>query len=789
MIAVRPLDTKLLRDLWHVRGQALAIATVVACGVAIVVMTFGAMRSLEITRDTYYERYRFADLFSQLKRAPLRVVNQVAAIPGVAAAEARITHYAALDIPELHRPASAYLVSLPEFGEPRLNMIALREGRLPQRDRDEVVMSENMAKALGYHPGHKIAVLLGGRKRSFKIVGIALSPEFVYVLGPGQLMPDDRAFGIIWVSRPLMEAAYNLDGAFNDVSVSLTPGVPQSDVIQRLDKILARYGGAAAYGREDQTSHAFITQELDQLRTIATVIPPIFLGVAAFLIHMVMTRLVDTERESIGLLKAAGYTNWEIGRHYLKFSLLIASLGILLGAIAGLLLGRWMTLLYQEYFRFPFLEYRLDPSVFASAIFIAVVSAIAGTWNAVSRAVKLAPAVAMLPPAPPIYHRTWVERLGLDRHLSMPTHMIVRHIERWPLRAFLTSAGVAMAIMLLVGLFFFFDAIDELVDTFYFRSNRHDIVIGLVEQRSQRAWFDASRLPGVRVAEPVLEIQVRLSSGHLTQKLVITGLNHDSQLRAFYDSAGRPLTIPGNGIVLSNKLADLLRLDVGDRVQLEPLEGTRTTSLPRVTAIVSEHVGVAAYMDRQALAKLAGETGGITAINALVDDLVLQRLFERLKENPAVATVATRSQAVSALRENMARSMTIVIDFYIGLGAIISFGVLYNATRISLSERGRELASLRVLGFSRTEVSYILLGELALLVIAAMPVGCALGYGLAWLMSQAMETKLFRVPFVVAPATFGIAMSIALISAALSAIIVGWRINRLDLVAVLKTRE
>jgi len=786
---VRALDRKLLRDLWHVRSQAFAIAAVIACGVAIVVMTYGAMISLRETRDAYYERYRFADVFSQLRRAPLRVEGQIAEIPGVAASETRITHYAALDIPNLNRPAAALLVSLPESGEPKLNRIALREGRLPMRGRDELVMSENMAGALGYGPGRKISVLLNGRKRSFTIVGVALSPEFVYVLAPGQLMPDDKAFGILWLDRSLLEGAYDMDGAFNEVSVLLSPGASEPEVIRKLDSLLARYGGTAAYGRVDQISNAFVDQELDQLKTIAFVIPPIFMAVAAFLIHMVLTRLIDTERESIGLLKSFGYSNWEIGRHYLKFAVSITALGVIAGCAVGLWLGNWMTGMYQDYFRFPFLDYQIDPAVFSAAIFVSFAAAVAGTWSAVLRAVRLPPAAAMQPPAPAIYRRTFLDRLGLDRFVSMPTQMILRHIERWPFRALLTTSGVAMAVMLLVSLFFFFDAIDELVDSFYYRANRQDVVIGLVDQSSDRARFEIAHLPGIRSAEPVLEVPARLSNGHLTQRLGISGLRQGTSFRVFYDAAGRSFTIPERGIVLSNKLADLLGVRTGEAIDAEILEGARKHTRVTVAAIASEHVGLSAYMDQRMLAELTGEPGTLTAVQGLVDRAVEAKLLQRLKEIPAVATISTRDQAVTALRETMAKSMTIVIDFYIGLGAIIAFGVVYNAARISLSERGRELASLRVLGFTRGEVTYILLGELALLVIAALPIGCVLGYWLGWLMSRAMETKLFRVPFVVLPSTYGIAMTIALISAGLSALAVAWRIHRLDLIAVLKTRE
>ena len=786
---MRALDRKLLRDLWHARGQAAAIAAVIACGVAIVIMTFGAMTSLRDTRDGYYERYRFADVFSQLRRAPLPMAARIGAIPGVAEWETRITRYAALDIPALPQPAAAMLVSLPDGGEPRLDRIALRQGRLPLRGRDELVMSENMALALGYVPGDKLAVLLNGRKRTFTIAGVALSPEFIYVLAPGQLMQDDRTFGILWINRSIMEAAYDMKGAFNDVGLRLAPDASEPEVIRRLDLLLARYGGTAAYGRADQLSNAYLDQELGQLRTMSIVIPPIFLAVAALLLHMVLSRLIDTERESIGLLKSFGYTHREVGVHYLKFSLTIAALGVIVGCAAGLSLGHWMTSIYQQHFRFPFLRYETNPAVLSAAVALSFAAAILGTWSAVSRAVRLAPAAAMQPPAPTSYRRTLVDRLQLGRHLSTQTEMILRHIQRWPLRALFTVFGTAMAVMLLVTLFFFFNSIDELVDSFYFRENRQDLVIGLVDARPETARFEIARLPGILAAEPVLQVPARLSHGHLGQRIAISGLSRDTAFRMFQDSAGRSFTLPGQGIVLSEKLAELLGLRSGASVQVEILQGTRRRAELPVAAVTSEHVGLAAYMDRRALAELTGEPGTLTAIQALVDSAVSAELMRRLKAMPAVASISTREQAITALRETMARSMTIVIDFYIALGAVIAFGVVYNAARISLSERGRELASLRVLGFTRAEVNYVLLGELALLVLVALPIGCGLGRGLAWTTARAMETKLFRIPFVMQPSTYGIAMGIVLASAAASAAMVAWRIHRLDLIAVLKTRE
>ena len=786
---MNPLTKKLLRDLWRMRAQAGAIALVMACGIAIMVMSFGAMRSLSETRDAYYERYRFAQIFAELKRAPNSEAATIAAIPGVAAVDTRIVRYVTLDIPGLQQPAIGELVSLPKNGIGHTNTLLLREGRLPRTGTDEAVMSDNLALAHRYQPGAKLDATVNGKKRTLTIVGIALSPEFVYVLGPGQMVPDDRTFGILWLDRDTLEAAYDLKGAFNNVSVATMPNVSQPEIISRIDAVLERYGGTGAYGRDDQLSHAFIQQELDQLRTMATLLPPIFLGVAAFLINMIMSRLIDLEHEQIGLLKAFGYSNTAVGWHYLKFTLIVAMFGITLGSALGLWLGMRMTTLYGDYFRFPFLYFRTDPAIFALSIGVALVASVGGTAAAVLRAVRLAPAVAMVPPPPTLYRQTLIERLGLDRFISEPTHMIVRHIERWPVRSLMTTLGIAFAGAVLIVAFFMFDAIDEMVDSTYFRINRQDATVTFYEPRSVSAIFELAHWPGVRRAEAMRQVPVRLHSAQITQRVVLYGAQDGANLKRLLDAKDRPILVPPQGIVLSDKLAELLGVKQGDRVGVDILEGARRQTTVPVAAVVSEYIGLSAYMNIEALNRLTGEAVAISGAHILLDPTQTNAFFAALKRTPATGIVTLRAPAIQAFRETLARSMLIVISFYVGFGGVIAFGVVYNTARIALSERSRELASLRVLGFTKAEVAYILLGELTLFVLAALPVGGLLGYGLTWILSSAMETKLFRIPFVIERSTFGLAALILLASASLSLIAVARRVNRLDLIAALKAPE
>jgi putative ABC transport system permease protein len=787
---MRALDRKLFRDLWHMRGQGLAIALVIASGVATVVMSFGTLNSLVETRDAYYERYRFAEVFAHLKRAPERFLSEIERIPGVARAETRIVSEVTLDVPDMTEPVNGRLISLPDLGRPLLNDVALRRGRrFTAGSTDEALADEAFAEAHGLNPGDRIVAVINGHRRDLTIVGIALSPEYVYAIGSGQLVPDNRRFGVLWMGRDALAAAYDLKRGFNEVALMLERSASEAEVIERLDDILEPFGGVGAYGRDEQVSHAFLKGELDQLLNIGRIIPPIFLGVAVFLLNIVVSRLIATERLQIGLFKALGYRDLEVGWHYLKFVLALALFGIALGYIGGIWIGREATELYAEFYRFPFLYYRAHPSVLAAAGLISMAAALAGTIGVLRRAVRLAPAVAMAPPVPPAYRHGILENLAVVRALGEPTRMIVRHLTRWPLRAALTTLGISMAAAILVTSLFVTDAIDHLIRVHYFQSQRQDISVAFTEPRTRRAIQSVAHLPGVVHAEPYRTVAARIRSAHRSERVTLTGLPGDATLRRLIDSRLRPVEVPPSGLVVASKLADLLGVTRGDEVIVETLEGRRPVARLRVAVVVEEYIGVSAYMNIAALNRLMGEGPVISGVDMLVDQLDKPALFRALKATPAGADLFHKIAAVRKTRDTISETMNIMVSFYIMFAALIAFGVIYNTARISLSEFGRELASMRVLGFTRGEVSYILLGELTVLTLLALPLGCAIGYGLAWSLARSLDSELFRVPLIVEPATYGLAVLVVVLSALASGLIVRWRVDRLDLVAVLKTRE
>ena len=784
------LNRKLLRDVWRLRGQVLAIALVIASAIATYVLAVTAIRSLSEAREAYYERYRFGHVFVQIKRAPEPVADRLRAIPGVARVATRIEEFVTIDMPDTVEPVRGLFTSLPATGEPPMNALFLRSGRLPTPSRvDELVVHEAFAEAHGLKPGDTLTAILNGKRRAFTIVGIALSPEFIYVIGPGELVPDNRRYGVGWLTRDALAAAFDFKRAFNGVAIQLQHGAIEADIVARADKILAPYGASGAFGRRDHPSHSFIDSELNQLSTMAKVIPPIFFVVSAFLLHIVISRLIQTEREQIGLLKAFGYSDLEVGWHYIKFSLVVLAVGVALGWSLGAWFGRGITTLYAEYFRFPVLAYAAAPDTFLLAAFLGSLTAVTGTLTSTRAAVRLAPAVAMSPPAPAIYRETLIERMGLSGDLPAIAFMIVRHIARWPTRSLATVTGIALAIGLLISTLQFFDAIDFMLESFFYRSQKQDVTIQLTEVRDEAVRYQIARLPGVLRAEMRRVAAVRLSHGHLSWRTAILGVDGDGTLTQQTSESGANIDMPPKGLVLTDYLARRLNAVEGDKVGVSFLGERRIETTATVTRIVSSFIGSTAYMDRAALNELMQTPSATDSALLSVDQAAEAPLFREVKDIPGVLATVSHRQTVLMFRRLLDEHIVTTLTIYVLFASIIAIGVTYNAGRISYSERANELATLRVLGRHKWEVATILIGEIALLTIAAIPLGCLFGYLLSITMNAMFTTDLYRMPFTLQVRTYANASIAVAVATALSCAAVAWRVHRLDLVRVLKARD
>ena len=786
------LDRKLFRDLWHMRGQVLAIAAVIMGGVATMVMSLSTYDSLVTTRDRFYSEYRLADVFAGLKRAPDPVAERLAALPGVERLETRVRAGVKLEVAGFSDPITGQILSLPDVGEAQLNRIYFKRGRSVQPwSTDEVVLSDTFADAHHLQPGDTLAAIIHGKRKKLTVVGVAVSPEYVYQIAPGAMFPDFKRYGVLWMGRNALATAYDMKGAFNQVSLTLARDANEQDVIDRVDAILADYGGTGAYGRRDQFSNRFLSEELKQLRTMATIFPAIFLGVAAFLLNVVLSRLIALQREQIAILKAFGYSYAAIGMHYVKMVLLMALLGVAAGVALGTWFGQGLSHVYSETtFRFPYLDYRLQPGVVLIALAVSALAAVSGTLVSVMRAVRLPPAEGMRPEMPASYRTSVVERIGLQRWLAAPSRMILRHIGRRPLKALLTVLGIACACGLMMVGNYQKGAIDFMVDVQFRQASREDLALAFIDPTSGRALHELAALPGVDFVEGYRDVPAILRFGQYRHRAALFGIQPEGRLHRSLDSRLKPVAVPPGGVVLTDYLAnDILHVKPGDMLTVEVLEGSRPVRQVPVLGITQQYLGVSAYMQKESVNALMREGNTVTGAYLAVEPGSEPELYARLHDRPRVLGMVANKTAVQSFYATIGEFILFYNLVATVLAGAIGFGVVYNSARIALSERGRELASLRVLGFTRGEIAYILLGELALLTLAAIPVGFLVGVGLVGILVVAFQSELYRLPLILTPENYAMGASVVIVSALLSGLLLWRRLGRLDLVAVLKTRE
>ena len=782
------LRRKLARDLRRSWTQVLSIAAVVGCGVMAAMSMRSTLTAVARARDVYYTEYRFGDVFASVKRAPESLRASIASIAGVGTVETRVIITATLDVPGLAEPATGQIVSVPAAQRPMPNDLVIRAGRYPSGER-EALVSETFAGANGLAPGDSIGAVVNGRWRRLRLSGVATSPEYVYEMGAGGFMVDNRRFGVLWMSREPLERAAGMDGAFNNVTLLLAPGAKEPEVITALDRVLAPYGNTGAYGRRDQVSNAVIADELHQLRAIGTVFPLFFVLTAAFLLNIVLSRLIATQRDEIAALKAFGYTDAEVGRHYLGFAMAAIAVGAVLGLLGGAWLGARYTSLYARVFRFPTLVHHNDWVACALAIAVSGGAALLGALGAVMRAVRVPPAEALRPESPARYRPLLLERLGLGAHIPTSARMVLRTLERRPWRTTASIVGVGLAGALMVAGLAPWDAVSRLMELQFERIQREDVTVAFAEPRPARAARELGSLDGVMTVEAFRSTPVRLRYGARWRKTQLLGLDAAGELRGLLDMHGARHAIPPDGMVLPVSIASALGAAAGDTLEVELTEQGGTIRHVVVVATLNEMIGASAYVERRVLNRLLREGDVASGAYLAIDESAQAAVYARLKRLPGIAGTSLRAAMLDNFRKTMAENIKTSVGIIVFAACVIAAGVIYNQARISLSERGRELASLRVLGFTRGEVRAMLFGEQAIVTAAGIPLSYVIGsLCAAWLM-KLFQAERHRFPTVVHTSTYAIATIVVLVAAIGAGLAIRRRLDGLDLVAVLKTRE
>jgi putative ABC transport system permease protein len=787
---MRALDLKLLREVRRHWIQIASIALVMGCGTMTIMGLRSTLTSIRAARDDYYAEYRFADVFARVERAPNDVARRLASVPGVATVQTRIVRDVRLDVPGLPEPATGHVVGIPDVHRPMLNDLQLRAGRwIAPSANAEILVSERFAEVNHLYPGDSLSAVINGRWQRLHIVGVAISPEFVVEYAGGAAFIDSRRYAVVWASSRMLEAAFDMKDAFNDVSIRLSPDATERRVERDVDALLRRWGGGTSHGRADQPAARALEDEFAQLRTNAAVFPFFFLVVAAFLLNVVVSRLVASQRDEIAALKAFGYTNHEIGVHYLGFGVVAVICGALVGIPAGVWMGAKFTDLYHDYFRFPAIPSSVDWTAAAVGVAISGGCALLGAVSAVRRVVKLTPAEALRPEAPGRFRALLLEHLGLGRRLPTSIRMVLRNVERRPIRTASTVIGIGLAIALIAAGRFPYDAFDRVFAVEFGVAQRYDVLAAFTRQLEGAAARDLAHIDGVLAVEPFRSTAIRVGRGAAFRNTVINGYEPAGQLRRLADADGRSFTVPDVGCVMTHWLAAYLGVEIGDTIDVELLERGGVQRKLIVAGLFDPALGQGLYMSRRGVARLLGEDNTMSGAYLAVAPGREADVIARLKSMPSILAASSRAAMIDTIDEQMRRSMTFVLGLVTVSAIVIAVGVVYNSARIALSERGRELASLRVLGFTTNEVAGMLLGEQAAALVPALPTGVLFGAGFNAVLASQFVTERLHFPYVIAPWSQFVAAGVVVIAAGGASLFVRQRVGQLDMVTALRTRE
>jgi putative ABC transport system permease protein len=785
---VKTLRRKLVRDLWRQRYQCATIALLVGCGIASFVGATSASASVQASRSAFYDDGRFADVFVHLKRAPRAVLDRLRELPGVAAVEGRVVGDFRLVMDASAEPVVARFVSIGWPTETQLNQTRIVSGRsVEPASSDEVVLSEGFAQTWRIAPGSTVSAVINGRLGKLRVVGVANSPEFVWASNPHTGLPDPWHFGVAWMDADALAEATGLVGAFNDVAIQLAVDADEAETLRRVDAILEPYGGLGAVGRADQPSAKLLEQKVAQLARLARTLPLVFLGVASFLLNILLSRIVATQREQIATLKALGYRTRELTAHYLELALTICALGVVFGWVLGALATEAILVAYAHYFRFPEYLFRFDIGSGLAATVIAVAAGAVGAFLAVRRTISVPPAEAMRPEAPPSYRRTPLD--ALYAVVPPALRMVLREAQRRPGRLLLSASSIALATAIVVVGGVMSDSIEEVLRLQFEVSHREDMTVTLDEARPWQAVLDAANIPGVRRAEGQRQVPVRLRAGPRWRSTAILGVGPNMDLYRLLGADQRPLRLPPAGLSLSKVLGDELGVAAGDEIDVEVLESDRRKVRVPVAALVDDLLGTTGYMSSDELAHLLGEAPRANLLLLAVDRLDVDQVTERLEALPAVSAVSRPSIDRGLVRAQIADeflAMQVILDIF---AAAIAVGVVYNNARIALEMRSRDLATMRILGFARGELAVVLLGEQVIQMALGIAPGLYLGRAIGALALKTIDRDLLRLPLEVTPSSYVSAVCVVLLAAWMSGLLVRRRSDRLDLVAVLKARD
>jgi putative ABC transport system permease protein len=792
---VSVLDRKLRRDLRSTAGLLLAITSIMAVGVGAYVALGSAYRNLTQAQHAYYADCRMADFSIEVKKVPLVDLDSVSKLPGVVEIRPRIQFLATVDLPRTVEPLNGLVLSLPDRPAPVLNDILLRQGSYFTNTRDnEVIVNEAFARRHGLFPGQWIHLLLNKRREDLFIVGTAISSEFTYLVGPGAITPDPEHFGVFYIKRTFAEDVFDFEGAANQVLGRLAPNIRDNprEVLRRAELLLGTYGVFSTTPLADQPSHRFLDNEIQGLRSFGAVMPSIFLAVAAMVLNMLMSRLTEQQRVIVGTLKALGYDDLQVFAHFMKFGLAVGILGGVMGAFLGYLLAEGMTAMYRQFFEFPTLANRIHVDTWFKGLAISISCGLLGSFHGARSVLRLDPAESMRPKPPAQGGKIWLERFPwFWQQLSFGWRMTLRNVLRHRLRTTAGMFAAAMGASVSVNALMLSKSTNYLIDFQFQKIQRSDLDLGFKDERGFDSLLEARHLPGVDHAEPVLDVACTFVNGSHTRKGGITGLTPDARLTVPRDNEGRRVRIPRVGLTMSRKMAELMHLRRGDLVEIQPTKGLREPKRVPIVEINDTYLGLSVYADLDYLSGLIHEEWAASGVQLAVNPRpgIRETLYAELKQRPGLQSVTARADTIHNVVETLIKNQRVFLTLLVLFAGVIFFGSVLNVSLISLAEREREVATLRVLGYNEWQIGGLFLRESMITNVLGTICGLPLGYLLSVIVVASYDTDWFRLPIVDPREVWMWTLLLGLMFGLMAHACVQWRIFKFDWLDALKTKE
>jgi putative ABC transport system permease protein len=791
---VKTLDKKLLRELGQNRGLLAAIISIVVVGVTCYVAMQSAYRNLDSARQHYYRQCRMSDFWIDLEKLPTSELNRLSHLDPNWELQGRIQFLCLVDLPEANVPINGLVVSAPLSPQKSQNRLQLKSGDFfSSGDAREVILNDAFARHHHFRPGDTITLLIHQKQQKLLITGTAISSEFTYLLGPGAVMPDPGSFGVFYLPQKLVEQLYDYDGACNQVTGKWGPSsIPNPESLRNLENKLEDYGFVSTTELQQQTSNQFLVNEIAGLRSVATLIPFVFLAVAAVVLNVLVSRLVRKQQTLIGTLKAIGYPDLRILTHFLKLGLFVGLLGGGLGCLAGYGLSAGLTAVYRHYFEFPNLESEIFWQVHLAGCLASVGCAVLGCLQAARRAMSLQPATAMRPAAPaPIRQAAFEQWLPGWNVWHADWRLTIRNLWRQKTRTLTAIFSCSMGSGLLVAGLMMLASQNYLIDFQFFRTQRSHLNVRFNSEQNAEAIFEIQQLPHTQVVEPILEIAGDLRFQHRKETLAIQGLVPQAELTVPRSSHGSPLLIPDHGIILERRLAEKLGLRVGDLFEFTPKTGDRLPCQLTVTQISDGFLGLACYADIRYLSQLMHEPLVVTGVQLRVEgspDEHLQLLAE-LRSRPQIQSVVSQQHLSKTLRETLLKNQSVMISTLIIFSGVIYFGSILNFLLVSLAERQREVATFRALGFTPLEIGQIFLRENLVTNGLGTLAGMPIGFGLISLTAWSFNNDLIRLPVVSPPWIWGATLVAGFIFGSFAQLVLLRQIQSDDFVDTLNMKE